>query len=173
MLASDFQKKLRKLNSKLHIYCGDNPAKPAGVYIINKAGEYEELCGVPKNYINEWPTYDAYGKMTRGGWNRVLRLLVYKKMADRQRTYKYFGRWDEHREPPITTELKPLDNAISQLNKSAVSYKEIVSPLDGSKVTVPVYNNDDVYDVGRMVKKQNDQRLAPASFTESGANLEV
>lgn len=173
MLASDFQKKIKRLNPRLRIYCGDNPDRPAGLYIVRN-GEYEELCGVDKNYINEWPTYDKYGKMIRGGWHRVLQLLIGKKLISREYSYKLFGNWSLHREPVFTAEQRDVDRAISQLQKSPVAYRTVQNPLVDDKedlITVPVYDNDDVYDIGQMVKK--DQRQAPAAFTESGANLEV
>lgn len=171
-MASDFQQKIHSLNHKLRIYCGDNDSMPAGLYIIDSTGEYTELCGVDKNYINEWPSYDRYGKMLKGGWHRVLRLLVSKRLVDRRHSYRLFGRWDVHREPPFVIEASPIDNSINDLMARPVTYKEIISPLTGELVTVPVYNPDDVVDIGRMVKKETDQRQAPASFTESGANLE-
>lgn len=173
MMSGDFYQKLRKLNSKLRVFCGDRVDTAAGLYIINKQGEYEELCGVDKNFINEWPTYDRLGKMKKGGWNRVLKLLVSKRLIDRRKSYLHFGHWDEHREPPFVVEQSPIDSAISDLTARPVAYKQIESPLTGETITVPVYNPDDVYDIGRMVKKENDQRQAPAAFTESGANLEV
>lgn len=171
MLACDFQKKLRSLNPKLRIFCGDREDTPAGLYIIDSTGEYTELCGVDKNYIHEWPSYNRYGKMLKGGWRRVLVLLVSKRLIDRRKSYRHFGHWDIHREPPFVIESSPIDSAISGMAARPVAYREIESPLTGETVTVPVYHTDDVVDIGRMVKKENDQRHAPAAFTESGANL--
>jgi hypothetical protein len=153
MMASDFKAKLHKLNSRLQISAGDDAKRPAALWMY-KDGEPMDICGVDKNWIQEFPTYDQYGKMIKGGWNRILVMLVSMKLIDRTKSYKIFGRWDIHREPPYTTELKPLDRAIAQLQ--ARSYREIDSPLDGQRITVPVYNNDDVYDIGKMVKKQGD-----------------
>ena len=170
MLSGTFYRKLKNLNPKLRIYCTDRKDTPAGLYIIDTSGEYVELCGVDKNYINEWPTYDRYGKMLKGGWRRVLVLLVSKRLIDRRKSYRHFGHWDEHREPPIVVEQSPIDNAIMALTARPVGYKTIENPLqEGSTITVPVFDTDDVVDVGRMVKKENDQRQAPAAFTESGA----
>lgn len=171
MFAFEFQRRIKRLNPKLRIYCSDRMDTPAGLYIIASNGEYEELCGVDKGYINEWPSYDRYGKMLKGGWRRVLHLLVSKRLVDRRKSYLHFGHWDIHREPPFVTELSPIDSAISELQSRPVSYKEIESPLTGELVTVPVYNTDDVVDIGRMVRNENDQRCGPTAFTESGPNL--
>lgn len=150
MMASDFQKKIRRLNSKLKINSFGDDSRPAALWMY-KDGEAMDICGVDKNWIMEFPTYDRYGKMIKGGWNRILVMLIGMKLIDRHASYKVFGNWQLHREPPYTTELKPLDYAISQLH--AIKHREIESPLDGQKIVVPVYNKDDVYDIGQMVKK--------------------
>lgn len=167
MLASDFQRRIKNLNPKLRIFCGDRADTPAGLYIV-EGGEYVELCGVDKNYINEWPSYNRQGKMIRGGWRRVLFLLVTKKLIDRRQSYRQFGYWTEHREPAYVTELSGIDKAISQMTAAPVTYKTIISPLTGKPVDVPVYRSHDVYDIGQMVK--NESRLAHAE-TQDGLNL--
>jgi len=150
MLASDFYSKIRRLNSRLRISAGDDNSRPAALWMY-KDGEVMDICGVDKNYINEFPTYDQYGKMIKGGWNRILVMLVGMKLIDKRQSYKLFGNWSLHREPPYQVDLKPVDRAISQLQ--AVKYKMIESPLDGQMIEVPVYNNDDIYDIGKMVKQ--------------------
>lgn len=154
MFASDFQSKLQKLNPRLRIFCGDSPTRPAGLYII-QGNEYTDLCGVDKNWIGEWPIYDRYGKMLKGGWRRVIKLLSDKKLIDRQRSHKYFGYWEEHREPPIFTDLKPIDAAIKSMERQVVSYRKIDNPLSpGELIEVPVYHKDDIVDIGRMAAKE-------------------
>ncbi len=151
MMASDFQRKIQKLNSKLRINSFGDDTRPAALWMY-KDGEPMDICGVDKNWINEFPTYNQYGKMIKGGWNRILVMLISLKLIDRHQSYKVFGNWQLHREPPYTVDLKPLDYAVSQLK--ATHYREIVNPLDDSEmITVPVYNKDDVYDIGQMVKK--------------------
>ncbi len=150
MMASDFQRKLLTLNSRLRINSFGDDTRPAALWMY-KDGEPMDICGVDKNWINEWPAYDQYGKMIKGGWNRILVALVGMKLVDKRKSFVVFGRWDFHREPPYTVDLKPVDRAMAQLQ--ARTYKEISSPLDGQKITVPVYYNDDIYDIGQMVKK--------------------
>lgn len=154
MMASDFYIKIRKLNSRLRISAGDDASRPAALWMY-KDGEVMDICGVDKHWINEFPTYDRYGKMIKGGWNRILVTLIGLKLIDKQHSYEIFGNWELHREVPYTTELKPLDYAVSQMR--VVDHREIESPLDGQKITVPVYDKDEVYDIGKMVKKQGDR----------------
>lgn len=162
MLASTFQRNLKKLNKKLHIFCGDDSTRPAGIWHIDKR-EYTDICGIEKNYVNEWPTYDQYGKMLTGGWNRALKLLSSAKLIDRRQSYKLFGHWDEHREPYHEFNKRPIDTALDQLDECTVHYRVIESPLDGSKVEVPVYSPDDVYDIGKMIAKESTARSVPPS----------
>jgi len=168
MFASDFAIKLRKLNPRLRIFAGNDDSKPAGLWIMWD-GEVRELCGVDKNYLNEWPTYNLHGKMIRGGWNRIIKMLVSTKLVDRHTSYKHFGHWDEHREPPQQFLLEKIDQAIADLKP--VGMKQIVSPLDGSIVETPIYNRDEVVDIGRMIAKQDKRPSPPPSG--NGLNLEV
>ncbi len=150
MMASDLQRKLQKLNPRLRINAGNADFRPAALWMY-KDGEVMDICGVDKNWINEFPTYDQYGKMIKGGWNRILVTLIGMRLIDKRKSFNFFGRWDLHREPPQVFDLKPLDRAIASMQVKR--YKEIVSPLDGEKITVPVYDNDEVYDIGKMVKQ--------------------
>lgn len=162
MLPGDFYRKLKKLNSRLRIYCADDNSRPAGLWMW-KDGELFEICAVDKNDLREWPTYNQYGKMIKGGWNRVLAILVQAKLIDLHQSQKLFGYWNEHREPVQYFDKKPIDRAIEQLQ--AVKYRTIENPLnEGQMIEVPVYNKDDVYDIGKMVAKENKRSGPPASM---------
>ena len=173
MMPGLFQRNLRKLNKELRIFCGDSETTPAGLYRVTSDGEYEELCGVDKNDVREWPTYTRQGKMVKGGWHRVLTLLISKNLINKEESYRYFDNWELHRPPVYTIEKTDVDAAICSMEARPVTYKTIESPLDGSKVTVPVYHPDDIVDIGRMVKAETDQRCGTTAFTESVPNLEV
>jgi hypothetical protein len=63
---------------------------------------------------------------------------------------KYFGEWDLHREPPYTIEKNEIDAAVS--NMQVKGYKRIENPLcAGEFIETPVYDNDEVVDIGRMI----------------------
>jgi hypothetical protein len=154
MLASTFQKNLKKLNKNLKIWCGDDRTKPAGIY-HTVDGEYEEICGIEKNFVPEYSEYSAQGKMLKGGWRRVLKILLAKKLIDRRESYKYFGHWHEHREPTNTIEQSQVDKAIADMESRKRYHGKIESPLNpGQMIDNYVYNTDDVVDIGRMVRKQ-------------------
>lgn len=165
MLPGEFYRALKKLNKNLQIYCGDDNSKAAGLWMWYE-GEIRELCGVDKGNIKEWPTYSAQGKMLKGGWHRVIKMLVETKLVDRRKSYKYFGNWELHREPPQIFLQEPIDAAIEDLKP--VAFKLIENPLTGKRETVPVYNNDEIVDIGRMIANQN-KRPSPPPFTETGS----
>lgn len=89
MLAGTFQSKLRRLNSNLRIYCGDNSARPAGIFHVVR-GEYTELCGVDKNEVPEHSIFDANGAHIKGGWRRALKILIKMGLVDRRSAQKVF-----------------------------------------------------------------------------------
>ncbi len=101
MLAGDFQRKLRKLNKDVRIFCGDNDSRPASVFIDND-GEFDIVCAVDKNWLPEYPVFDDIGKVVKGGWRRVLKVLVQRKLVDRMRAERIFGTHLEYsnRVPP-------------------------------------------------------------------------
>lgn len=108
MEASQFQNKLRRLNPRLRIFCGNDDSKPAGIYTLEKDG-YELICGISKNFIPEFSIRDDKGHIVVGGWNRVIKILVAEKLIDRHTSYKYFGHWDEHRVPEWQQERSDID----------------------------------------------------------------
>jgi hypothetical protein len=90
MLSGDFERKLRRLNPKIHIYCGDNDKFAAGIYIVSR-GEYTEICGADKNYVPEFTMYSEDGRIQKSGWRRILRILVKKGLVHRAKAEKVFG----------------------------------------------------------------------------------
>lgn len=166
MTLREFERRLKKLNHNIAIYATGDESLPAGVWWMEPTyhgGEYHELCGIEKYNVQEFPTYSAQGKMLKGGWHRVLTLLVGKKLIDKTQSYRYFGHWDEHREPFIIFAKNKIDTAISQL--TPVGYRRIISPLDDkTEIEVPVYDNDDTVDIGRMVAKENKRSAPPPSM---------
>lgn len=104
MLSGTFQRKLRRLNSDLRIYCGDNDDRPAMIeQPVNRCtGEYEPVCGVDKNELPELPEVDpTTGTIVRGGWRRAIDILIARRLV-RKRAAEIefattFGRPDKYR----------------------------------------------------------------------------
>jgi hypothetical protein len=105
MLSGEFERNLRKLNPKIRIFCGDNDKRPAGVWYYTGQGQYEEICGVDKNFVPELSTFDNKGHILKGGWRRVLRLLINKNLVDRR-----------HAERLFRTHLEYMPNKPKRLN---------------------------------------------------------
>ena len=102
MHVRDFERKLKKLNPRIVVYYGPDPSKPAG--IMYKAAtwngvEYQSICGIDKGFLPEHPITDKEGHILKGGWRRVLALLVAQKIIDVHKSFKYFGPWLSHNVP--------------------------------------------------------------------------
>lgn len=89
MLAGDFQRKLRKLNPRLHIYSRGYNDWPAGIFHV-VGGEYTEICGIDKNIVPEYSVYKETGAHYKGGWRRALKLLIKQGLIDRRNAEKLF-----------------------------------------------------------------------------------
>lgn len=139
MFASDFQHKLRKLNKKLRIYCGDDDSKPAGIYYV-ESGEYEPVCGIDKHWLPEWPMRDEKGHILKGGWRRPLKILIGMKLVDRRQAERVFGTQIIGTREPSTD--KPYVNRIQ---------KEILDATTRGMVREgkPVMKKDEIMDLAR------------------------
>lgn len=98
MLAGEFERKLRRLNRNLRIFCGDNDSKAAGLFTVVR-NEYKEICGVDKNYIPEYSIRDASGYIVKSGFRRVIKLLINQGYIDRRQAEKVFSLSFEYRSP--------------------------------------------------------------------------
>jgi len=143
MLASDFQAKLRKLNKNLRIFCGDNDSRLAGLYHV-VGGEYKDIIGVDKNYLPEWPVMDEQGRILKGGWRRVVRLLIEQGLIDRRRAEAVFGtQIIGTRRPPIVGPYKdPIQAAIEESQTRGFM-----------KTGKPAMAKDDLMDLASEVNK--------------------
>jgi len=110
MLAGDFQRRLRRMNKELRVFCGDSN-RAAGLYhVVN--GEYEELCGIDKNYVPEFPTCEPNGRIIRRGWRSVVQLLIGRKLVSRDWAQKVFS---THFDPPRYIEAPAREDRRSKL----------------------------------------------------------
>lgn len=93
MLAGEFERRLRRLNRKLHIFCGNNPRTPAGIWLENPAEPdgYEQICGIDKQWVPEHSMWNEDGSLFKGGWRRVLRYLIQRRIIDRKYAEKVFS----------------------------------------------------------------------------------
>ena len=90
MLSGEFERKLRKLNPSLKIWCGDDYSKPAGLFYIRN-NEYIEICGVDKNNVPEFTIWDNKGHIVKSGWRRILEILIPRKLIDKHIAERVFN----------------------------------------------------------------------------------
>lgn len=120
MLSGEFERKLRQLNPDIRIFCGDDDTKAAGVFRTIRDtsglpnGDYQELCGCDKNWVPERTEIDETGKILRGGWRRVLRILITKHLVDRKAAERVFATNDLYRpaKPRIIFSRAPKNEMI-------------------------------------------------------------
>lgn len=60
----------------------ENPAEEDG---------YEHLCGIDKGYVPEHSEWNEDGTLRKGGWRRVLRHLVQRRIVERKYAEKLFS----------------------------------------------------------------------------------
>ncbi len=170
MLAGDFQRKLKKLNKNLHIYCGDDNNRPASLYwskynmgFENNPADHVEICGVDKNFIPEMPVADEFNHIVKGGWRRVLLMLVARNLVDKRAAEKEFRTGlDRAVLMPINREADPVLRAIAEaerlnLERNAGRAHQLMcaghSAETALKVAKQTYDKDDMMDIGRMLHK--------------------
>lgn len=90
MMSSDFLKKLKILNPKLKVFSSGNNGRLASIYYIDREG-VQDLIGVDKNHVEEYPEYDNQGHLVKGGWRRVCVALLAQKLTTKDLIRKAFG----------------------------------------------------------------------------------
>lgn len=90
MLSGDFARKLRCLNPRLKVWCGDDNSKPAGLYYV-VGDEYVSICGVDKNYIPEYTIWDNKGHIIKSGWRRTISQLLQRHLVSKKDVMRVFN----------------------------------------------------------------------------------
>jgi hypothetical protein len=66
---------LKRLNPALRVCSFGHNNRLAGLYIITKQGEWEDICGVDKQEVPAYATFDDGGHVIKSGWRRVIHIL--------------------------------------------------------------------------------------------------
>lgn len=90
MAPGQVERNLKKLNKRVRIFCGNDDSHPAGVFIVSPYGEYTEICGIDKNDVPEFTTWNEQGFIIKSGYRRVLKILVGKGLVHRKEAEKLF-----------------------------------------------------------------------------------
>lgn len=115
MLSGEFERKLKRLNRNIRVWCGDSN-RAAGVYHIDSQGQYNEICGCDKNYLPEHTEFNEKGGILRGGWRRVVRVLIQMKLVDRRHAEKVFQTHFPYAvRKPTPPAPKPVNSAIEKI----------------------------------------------------------
>ena len=159
MFASDFQRKLKKLNKHLQIKCNENPNFPAGLY-YNSGPDLVHICGVDRNEIPEYTVWDKQF-ILKCGWRRVLNILVKNEIVDRNRVREVFGtdlsyghrpkrlRWED----PIDRALREARD-IGKAKAQSKSRIELPDKQDGKPINY--MELDDLLSISRMRKREEN-----------------
>lgn len=147
MLAGDFQANIKKLNKNLRIFCGNDDSKPAGLWLYDN-GEYIELCGVDKNYLDEHSKYDPVtGRIKHGGWRRVLKMLLEKGLIDKKKAERVFRTHLDYF-TPMRLEKDPISREIEEAKRLG----EIESAKKAGQPVENYYRYGDLIDIHRHRK---------------------
>ena len=156
MLSGDFERRIKQLNKRFSIVCNENPKFPAALYYVMDQDRVH-ICGVDMSYLPEFTVWDGR-LVAKGGWRRVLKILVGKGLVDRRSVLKVFGvdmsygwrpkqpRWED----PIEKALKEARHQ-AKLRAQKKSAKELEDTKDGREVHY--YDVDDLVQIHRMRNK--------------------
>lgn len=144
MLSGDFLRKLKKLNKNLTVLCGDDDTKPAGLYLMFY-GEPIHICGVDRNFVPEFPMTDEKGHIIRGGWRRVLNILVAKRLIDKRQAEKVFRTEIKRLNMVINIEEDTTYRAMKEITQRRME-KQGGAAYDKEGRLVPVYRRQDFMD---------------------------
>lgn len=121
MLAGDFAHKIKQLNPRLKIACGDDDSRPASLFFVDRLGEEEAICGIDKNIVPEWPVFNANGSIKKAGWRRTLRILIGRGLVDRFEAQKLFKADLNFKRPK---EVKKQQTLVNKLAEKGLAVKD-------------------------------------------------
>jgi len=121
MLSGDFERKLRKVNPHIRIFCSDSDYTPAGIFTVLPNGEYQSICGVDKNMLPEHTIYNPDGSILKSGYRRALKILINRGYIDRRKAERVFSTHLEYKAP---TKSKYTPSIASKLAKKGIPVME-------------------------------------------------
>jgi hypothetical protein len=144
MLAGTFAQKLRRLNPRLRIAAGDRQ-HPAGLYMM-VGGEEETICGLDYDDVPQRVVISAEtGRIVKSGWQRVLQILINRKLATKDAVLKQFPTFSRTKLPPIVVGTTKPDVA-------AEIKKTFMARFDPD-VDAPRLKKDEIMDFAKAIRK--------------------
>lgn len=142
-LSGEFERVLRRLNPFLHIYCGDEDHRPAGLFLV-KDGQVEELGGVDKNMIPDQSLVALDGKVIKKGWRAVLTMLLARRLIKAGDVRRVV--------PQFFSKVRPFAHEFQKREiDEAVDYFRQKRPI--GRNGNPVYTRKDLMEIGDAFKK--------------------
>lgn len=139
MFIGNFIQKIRKLNRKLCFISASDTAKPIGLYQYTD-NNINHICGVDRGFIPEFIVYDKKGRIIKGGWRRVLMILLQKKLINKNKAEILFRTVLDGRKIKSIIEDSDVDRAL----------KQAATPNDkGIEM-----KRDDLMDIAAMIRKE-------------------
>lgn len=148
-MPGEFERRLLKLSKgKIRIFCGDDNTKPAGVFYVER-GEYTDLCAVDKNNVPERTERWADGRIRKGGWRRVLRILIQRKLVDRKAAERLFN---THLEYSTFDRVKMFNDPLAQ-KLAAMKQRSIEKMMSKTGQYIP-----NVLDVDELMTYREEKK---------------
>lgn len=157
MYASDFLKRLKKLNPRLRVHMHNISTKFPGVEYVDPIDGPILIGAIDKNYVPEYSKADkATGRMVQAGWRRMLDMLLTfrtpagKPIVTRAEIRKQFGAYWDNRQP------NPFEGVESGDKISNLIEKRKMESMD--KVGVAALSRENILEAGALLdKKKSDQ----------------
>ncbi len=67
---------LKALNPRLKVCSFESSPNLAGIYTIERNGEWTDICGIDKKYVPCYAKFDDGGHMIQSGWRRVCWVML-------------------------------------------------------------------------------------------------
>jgi hypothetical protein len=156
MLAGEFARRLKKLNPKLEVFFGSNPRLNATLYYKvwdTDRFDYITICAVDKSYVPENTVIDETNHIVKGGWRRVINILLSRKLVDRSKAERLFDtKFRSFRNLP----LNPVNDPITRAIRDAEARGRGRIDANGNEATH--LRTDDLVDIARMIRKDKEKK---------------
>lgn len=169
MTTGDFARRLRVLNPKLRVCAFENSNKLAGLYFIDKTGEWFDICGVDKGYVPEYTEWDSAGHIVKSGWRRVYFMLVQLKLTTPEKVRQVCPGFYLHWSQTAVDEDRRIQIAGDPIAKKLAAYgmKETLSSDDILEVATDIREKDTQY----QKEETNKERWFLETWKDRGGNL--
>jgi len=145
-----FVRALKKLNGKLRVCAFENESRLAGLYLINKQDEWEDICGVDKKYVPAYAAFDSGGHVVKSGWRRVFWILLSHGYTSRERVRRVCGGFFDGR-------ACRADRFVGGNPGDPIQNKLMKYGLESLEKNDNALTTDQILDVAEMIRARDTQ----------------